>query len=844
MKGERSLERLSGVPRSLVALLIASVSAALILSLAVARGGDPGERLTSLSGLMAASIVTALVTLVVGAAWTLVRLSDRSGLRIRGQSNEILALRARLAASEQMLKVEPQGLMLFEHGQPPRLQMHGLDAGLGVPRVAGDIMRLSGWLEAEGAREASQQIEALVKQGQPFTLAARTLSGGHVEIEGRVAGSRALVKIREAAGQLLELSELKDRVRRQARELQLTRTLFEALPTPIAIRGADSRIEWVNLAYVRAVSAANREEVRNRQIELLESRQRTAFDKVLRGGRIYRDRVHLIVGSERRAFDVVGVPLEQSSAMIATDVAAIDEAKGEISRLIAAHDRTLDRVATAVAIFGPDQRLVFSNEAYRRLWQIDPEWLASHPRDGEILDRLRESRRLPEEADYRAWKTKQLACYGLQAEHEDWWHLPGGRAVRVIAEQRPDGGVTYLYDDVTERLALESRYNELITVQSETLDHLKEGVAVFATDGRLRLFNPAFARIWKLNPQDLAREPHVDEVIRRCRVLHDDEETWTGLNRAVTTISDQRQRIEGQMVRPDDSVIAYAGLPLPDGAMLMTFIDITDSKRVERALVEKNEALEAASRLKSQFLSHVSYELRTPLTNIIGFSELLNSPRTGPLTDKQREYLGDIGASSKTLLSIINDILDLATIDAGAFELKLATVEVRGLVEHAAHVVRDRLARAKLHLDIELSADAVSFVADENRVRQVLYNLLSNAIGFSEPGGHITLGCRRADGMMIFSVADQGVGIPEEHQWRVFERFESRTQGSKHRGAGLGLALVKNLVELHGGDVSLSSSPGKGTTVTVRLPEVARAAEPEPQPARRPRAPRRSPRAA
>ena len=241
----------------------------------------------------------------------------------------------------------------------------------------------------------------------------------------------------------------------------------------------------------------------------------------------------------------------------------------------------------------------------------------------------------------------------------------------------------------------------------------------------------------------------------------------------------------------------------------------------------------AADRLKSQFISHVSYELRTPLTNIIGFSELLSSPRTGELNSKQREYLNDISASSRTLLAIINDILDLATIDAGALELKLAPVKVAAVVDTAVLGVRDRANRARLNLDIRVAEDAVEFIADEARVRQVLYNLLSNAIGFSKPGDTISVSVWREAGMMAFAVEDKGVGIPKDQQQRVLERFESRSQGSKHRGAGLGLSIVKSLVELHGGAMSLESEPGQGTRVTVRFPEDG-VRHPEPAPAGRP----------
>ena len=295
--------------------------------------------------------------------------------------------------------------------------------------------------------------------------------------------------------------------------------------------------------------------------------------------------------------------------------------------------------------------------------------------------------------------------------------------------------------------------------------------------------------------------------------------TWARISRTVTGISDRRQPVAGQMIRPDQSVIDFAVSPLPDGATLITYVDVTDSKRYEQTLIERNEALVAADRLKSQFISHVSYELRTPLTNIIGFSELLANPRTGELNSKQREYLADISASSRTLLAIINDILDLATIDAGALELKLAPVRVAAIVDTAVLGVRDRANRARLNLDIHIAEDAVEFVADEFRVRQVLYNLLANAIGFSKPGDSIDVSVWRESGMMAFAVEDKGVGIPKDQQQRVLERFESRSQGSKHRGAGLGLSIVKSLVELHGGAMTLELEPGRGTRVTVRFPE-------------------------
>ena len=170
------------------------------------------------------------------------------------------------------------------------------------------------------------------------------------------------------------------------------------------------------------------------------------------------------------------------------------------------------------------------------------------------------------------------------------------------------------------------------------------------------------------------------------------------------------------------------------------------------------------------------------------------------------------------MLAIIDDILDLATIDAGTIELKLAPVKVREVIEQAVQGVEERLQQNTVVLDIAIEAGIEEFVADGRRVTQMLYNLLSNAIGFSDAGSKIELGCARVSAMIAFTVTDQGVGIPADYQQAVFDRFESRPHGSEHRGAGLGLSIVKSLAELHGGAVTLESAPGRGTRVTLTLP--------------------------
>ncbi len=719
---------------------------------------------------------------------------------------------------DSVIRSEPQILLFWEQDQPLRVVAYSLHGIPGLPDTPEKFLRFGQWLEPSSAGALKPAIDKLFNSGQRFNLIVRTLDDGHVEAEGRTAGGRAVLRFRDVAGHREEVARILAQHQRLAREVRASRALLDALPIPVWLRARDGRITWVNNAYVRAVEAKSRTEVQERQIELLEQRQRRAAARVLARGESYRGRLPLIVGGERRPHDVTVLPFEDATAAAAIDVQALEATQGELERQTVPYDRTLDRVATAVAIFNAQQQLVFFNEAYRRLWQLEEDWLKTRPTEGAVLDRLRELGRLPQVINYAEWRAKILAGYSETSIEDDTWLLPDARTLQVRPEKRSDGGITYLFVDDTERLALERDYNVMIGVQRETLDSLKEGVAVFGTDGRLSLFNSALAEIWQLSRRSLAEEPHIDEFIRQARAHYDDAPTWARLTNAVTSFTEQREEFGGQMVRPDGSIIDYVVMPLPDGATLLTFDDVTDSKHYQRALEERNDALVAADRIKNAFISHVSYKLRTPLTSIIGFSEMLSNPQFGPLNQKQAEYLGDISNSSKELLATIDDILTLANIDAGNMELKQARIDVPAVIDAAILGVHEAAQRSRLSLHIAVAEDATQFIGDEAWVRQILFNLLSNAVGFSKPGETISITCRREGPQMAFTVEDRGVGIPKDEQWKVFDRFESRSQGSGHRGAGLGLSIVKSLVELHGGSVSLESEPGRGTRVTVRLP--------------------------
>jgi signal transduction histidine kinase len=245
------------------------------------------------------------------------------------------------------------------------------------------------------------------------------------------------------------------------------------------------------------------------------------------------------------------------------------------------------------------------------------------------------------------------------------------------------------------------------------------------------------------------------------------------------------------------------------------------SEHLEERVRARTAELEAANRAKSQFLANMSHELRTPLNSIIGFSALLTEGLHGPLTERQRRDVGHIHASGQHLLAVINDILDLARVEAGKLELTLEPVALGPVIEDSLTLVREQAAAKGLRLESELPEGLPPALADPLRLKQILSNLLSNAVKFTPEGGAVTVGARAEEEGLALWVKDTGVGIAPEDQERIFREFEQadNTLARQHQGTGLGLALTRHLVELQGGKIRVESEgEGRGSTFTFTMP--------------------------
>ncbi|MGH6933820.1 MAG: PAS-domain containing protein [Dongiaceae bacterium] len=695
---------------------------------------------------------------------------------------------------------------------------------------------IAGLLGLNGRARREDLVAALAPTDRDgFAAALQRLSetGTGFDITCRLAaGQRSLLvsgaRIALPGGQadrlsFRDVSRLVDAAAAAWRGGERLAQILDSLPVPVWARNADLGLDYANAAYGRAVDAAPETAI-EQDVELVggpdQKARRTIAQRAFDLHAPHGEQKHVVIAGERRLLDITEQPLPSGGLVgRAMDQTALEDSRGELARHIRAHGEVLENLATSIVIFGSDGRLKFFNSEYMKQFDLEEEFLRTEPTLGEVLEVLRERRRIPEHADFPRYKRELVReLMSLITPREELLHLPDGSTIRMVAAAHPFGGVIVTYEDVTDTLRLERSYNTLIEVQRETLDHLYEGIAVFGSDGRLKLSNPAFARIWGLKPADVQSETHVAAVVDKIEAFFANHSHWPRLRqRIISRVADREPR-NGKLERADGTVLVFASLPLPDGGCLYTYQDVTDSTRVERALRERNAALETADRLKSEFIANVSYELRTPLNAIIGFAEMLGNAYFGQLNERQSEYSRGIIEASHRLLALINDILDIATIEAGYLPLDIHPVDVRAMLAGVEALAAERARNRDLVLVTNCAADIGTVLGDERRLKQAIYNLVSNSLKFTPPGGRIEIAARRLAKEIEVVVSDTGVGIAPQDQTAVFEKFARVGGHGRHGGAGLGLALVKKLIELHNGRVELQSTPGKGTRVTCHIP--------------------------
>jgi len=620
------------------------------------------------------------------------------------------------------------------------------------------------------------------------------------------------------------LTEPHTEPREEANEDDRLCQILDSIPAPLWLRDPD-----LSLAFTNKAARNNGNMAAERGAEIAA--------RVQASGRPQTESRVMEADGKRRVMEITEAPLgfRKGSGTIGFAVEyeapRTEELENTLMRERAVFDQMLEALGSGVAIFGPDKRLESFNSAYAIFWGLPKDWLAGRPTLTQVLEKLRDERRLTEVADFSIYRTQENALFDdLQAPLERMLHLPDGRTIRNTVAPASHSRLMHVYDDITDTLSLQRSNKTLDAVQRHTIDNLQEAVAVFGGDGRLKLHNAPFSKLWNLSiseegPED-EREPHLSEIVDRMRDPGEPPGEWAVRRADIVSALTQRREHKARFRRTDSGdaqVLDVASVPLPDGAVLVSYLDVTEEAEVEDALRARADMAEETDRLKSKFIADISYEVRTPLTTITGFSQILDAGYFGDLTTRQQEYVRGIQETAESLMTMVADILELAAIESGTAQLDKDAIDLHALLAQSMALITERARHKDLYLNFDVPTDLGWLSADGRRLKQVVFNLLSNAVRFTPARGGVQLTATRDDEGVTIAVTDNGVGIPQADIDRVFQKFakgdhpENGPDGAD-TGAGLGLAMVKSLVGLHGGTVTIKSLPNRGTTVTFTLP--------------------------
>jgi PAS domain-containing protein len=467
-----------------------------------------------------------------------------------GAKLDIAAADAAVYFREALLESAAQGVVVLRSGDQER-QYYGEGKAL-----------YDACMASPQSGKAIRAIDILAEEGTAFSVAVE-MGDANVTVRGLPVAGRAVLYLRK-----------------ESTAAERYREMLETLPFPIWLRNTNKEIGWANPAFLSALNFTNLGEAIAANAALEPSEPDLAA-QIVQGRKPVEGRTSAIVNGESRTFSLGLTPFSASAVMgFALDITDTARAESRLRLACDAHEDMIEHVPLAAAVFDRDQRLVSCNKAYADLWALPRAWLDTHPNYGEILERLRDERKLPEQRNFAEWKLSDIQSLAkLDRKKEESWHMSSGKSIRITQHPHLQGGIFMLFEDITERLRLETSLNLLTQVQKATLDTLDEGVAIFGTDGRLVLHNSLFANMWKLSENELSGQPHFAEIANLCTTRIGRDGIWSIISCGVNSAMPESFGEWGKAKRADGRVISLALSRLPNGSTVVTFTDLTDVER-------------------------------------------------------------------------------------------------------------------------------------------------------------------------------------------------------------------------------------------------------------------------
>ena len=502
--------------------------------------------------------------------------------------------------------------------------------------------------------------------------------------------------------------------------VDLLNAVLDAIPMPIWARNQNAELRYCNAFYADIIGES-KENVINDNIPIVKGEifggGNSLAKNVQKTGKQQEILQNVNVNGERQTFDFVEVPMNDNSTVgYALNKTHEEIALKELDKTIIANQDVLEMLSTGIVIFGADMKLRFFNSSYQKLMEMEETFLHSTPKIAEVLEEMRIRRKIPDTIDFKKYKKDKINLFtSIFQSYQECEYLPNGKCLRVMTYPNPLGGIILLYEDITDSLILERKHNSLIETQKETIENLYEGIAVYGSDSKVKVVNPAFARIWGLQNGEVSKGFHIADVVEKMKRFMNYGDDWEFYKANLVENLTDRIPKTGKIFRTDNSVINFSYIPLSDGTHVHSYIDITDSWRVEKALSERNNALQESDTIKSKFINALSDELIEPIDKIITLSSNL-----------ENKLSSEIIVCSNELKEIIVDLKDFVSIENGLSHVENKELYLDALISDSVRISKQRI----INKDITLKYNAdkwILLIGDYKRLRHMFVNLIINS---------------------------------------------------------------------------------------------------------------------
>lgn len=677
------------------------------------------------------------------------------------------------------------------------------------------------------AEKIMESLQILRTEHQSFLMEAQSADETKLFL---LCGFRSLTQkntplldilwVREITSEKKQISSLSEQVEELQQYTFFLRQAINSFPFPVWIRNEDLQLSFCNPAYAHAVHAASNEQAVLAGTELVYEKSpreaRILAAAARAAGKEHKAREFVVMNGKRRRVEVSEIPLPAQGESFRSktlgfvkDITREQELLDALQNHINSNNGVLEHLKTAIAVFDMETRLQFYNTSFLNLWDLEEEWLDGSPTYSQFLDILREKRKLPENRDFTAYKTKEVSYFSaLVSAQENIMHLPSGITLRRMLIPHPLGGLMITYEDVTGHLTMERSVTILNETQLMLINQMREAILVFGSDGRLRLANDAYKSLWHVNTDEIKKSPpSIIDMLEKQKPFFETDKNWPSLKEQLLGVITAHTGEIFQILRSDGKILEFAAFSLPDGGIFVSFFDVTAEEKSSLLLAEKEnlfshykQTTQQADKLRSVFIEQLYHEISSPLASLTETSKTLLFEKNKGLTKTQKSYIQALFDSTFSLKKLLDDMTDLALIEAGSGILELDSIDVPALLASAVHAMSARVKQKEIDLKLECEDLLPPIIADKKRLKQILYYLLSNAVDDSYKNAVITLTAateEEGEKWLSLTISETSLDLKKKK-----EKAPPSSQ------TGFSATLIKNLIEMHDGKLLRSDRKG------------------------------------